>query len=189
MCVFSISSVPSIPAWFVRCIEMGVVADRSVSRISRRIRVRGLVQGVGFRPTVWRLARSFGLTGEVANDGGGVVIEITGEARRIDEFIVALPRKCPPLARIDEITQQPLPTREYPAFRIASSGGGEIRTGVVPDAATCPACLAELADAADRRHRYPFTNCTHCGPRLSILRRIPYDRVKTINTLFFPRKR
>ncbi len=144
------------------------------------IRVRGLVQGVGFRPTVWRHARKLGLQGDVRNDGAGVLIRAWGEPGAIDALCEALGRDCPPLARIDALERQPL--REPPAtagFAILMSDPSRVRTGVVPDAATCAACRAEILDPADRRYRYPFTNCTHCGPRLSIVRAIPYDRANT----------
>jgi hydrogenase maturation protein HypF len=148
------------------------------------IRVGGLVQGVGFRPTVWRLARDCGLTGDVRNDAAGVRVRVAGSAAAIDRFCQRLLAECPPLARIDTLERHPLtePLTEPLAaddFRITGSGSGEVHTGVVADAATCPACLAETLDPAARRHRYPFTNCTHCGPRLSILRAIPYDRANT----------
>ena len=147
---------------------------------TRRIRIRGVVQGVGFRPTVWRLARAFGLRGEVCNDGQGVSILACAPGARIDAFLHALRAACPPLARIDGIEQSDDPGAFIgDDFRIAESGAGGVRTGIVPDAATCPDCLRELNDPADRRHRYPFINCTHCGPRLSIVWRIPYDRAST----------
>jgi hydrogenase maturation protein HypF len=143
-------------------------------------RVRGLVQGVGFRPAVWRLATSFGLRGEVLNDGEGVLIRAWGPPDALDGFSLSLRREVPRLARIDDIVRQPLPGGpESDEFRIVGSGAGRVRTGVVADAATCPECLAELFDPANRRYRYPFTNCTHCGPRLSIVRAIPYDRATT----------
>jgi hydrogenase maturation protein HypF len=142
--------------------------------------VRGLVQGVGFRPAVWRLATSFGLRGEVLNDGEGVLIRAWGPPDALDGFSLSLRREVPRLARIDDIVRQPLPGGpESDEFRIVGSGAGRVRTGVVADAATCPECLAELFDPANRRYRYPFTNCTHCGPRLSIVRAIPYDRATT----------
>lgn len=143
-------------------------------------RVRGLVQGVGFRPAVWRLATSLGLRGEVLNDGEGVLIRAWGPADALDGFSRSLRRDVPRLARIDDIVRQPLPGGpERNDFRIVGSNAGLVRTGVVPDAATCPECLAEIFNPADRRYRYPFTNCTHCGPRLSIVRAIPYDRATT----------
>lgn len=148
------------------------------------IRVRGLVQGVGFRPTVWRLARDHGLAGDVCNDGEGVLIRVwLGPRSRpdaIDRFCAGLRDQPPPLARIDAIERSALSSPPpSPEFHIQSSDTTPVRTGVVPDAATCQACAAEIADPRDRRYRYPFTNCTHCGPRLSIVRSIPYDRANT----------
>ncbi len=144
------------------------------------IRVRGLVQGVGFRPTVWRLARDLDLPGDVRNDGQGVVIHVWGDRGRSDALCARLIRDCPPLARIDTLERLPL-TESVPGegFHILASDPSEVRTGVVPDAATCERCCAEILDPESRRYRYPFTNCTHCGPRLSILRGIPYDRAQT----------
>ncbi|KAB2920509.1 MAG: carbamoyltransferase HypF [Hyphomicrobiaceae bacterium] len=148
-------------------------------------RVRGLVQGVGFRPTVWRLARAHGLAGEVLNDGEGVLIRAWGSADALDTFVAALGREPPPLARIDTIERHALTGAPATAdFLIGDSRSGTVRTGIVPDAATCPACLADIADAGNRRYRYPFTNCTHCGPRLSIVRAIPYDRANTSMAVF-----
>ncbi len=144
------------------------------------IRVRGLVQGVGFRPAVWHLARECGLVGEVWNDAEGVLIRAWGEAEQLSRFVQRLEAEAPPLSHIEKIERAritgPAPTRQ---FSIVASQQGEILTGVVPDAATCPACLTEVLDRHDRRFRYPFTNCTHCGPRLSIIRAIPYDRRNT----------
>ncbi len=153
----------------------------------RRIRVRGLVQGVGFRPFVWRLARKGGLAGDVRNDGDGVIIRVWGARERLDAFLEGLGTGAPPLARIDTIEQDelaPLPPGKDRCFTILPSGEGRIRTGVIPDAATCPDCQAEISDPADRRYRYAFTNCTHCGPRLSIIRAIPYDRATTAMAAF-----
>ncbi len=149
------------------------------------IRVRGLVQGVGFRPTVWRLARRFGLSGEVLNDGEGVLIRAWGPAAALAEFEIALSTDAPPLARIDSVECTPLTAAfEGSGFRIVESQRGTVRTGIPADAATCPACLADIRDPANRRYRYPFTNCTHCGPRLSIVRAIPYDRATTSMAAF-----
>lgn len=144
------------------------------------IRVRGLVQGVGFRPTVWRLAQELGLQGDVRNDGAGVLIRLWGEQGLTDRFCERLLRDCPPLARIDNLERQPLsePLVMH-GFAILASDPSAVRTGVVPDAATCARCREEILDPKDRRYRYPFTNCTHCGPRFSILRAIPYDRANT----------
>jgi hydrogenase maturation protein HypF len=150
-----------------------------------RLRVRGQVQGVGFRPTVWRIARELGLDGDVRNDGEGVLIRLFAPAPRVDDFCRRLRVECPPLARIDALERAPIEARPRRAgFHIVESAATEVRTGVVPDAATCPACRAEIADPADRRYRYPFTNCTHCGPRLTIVRAIPYDRANTSMSVF-----
>lgn len=148
---------------------------------TRRIRVSGLVQGVGFRPTVWRFAHEEGLTGYVLNDGGGVAIEATGPPSAVERFCRRLSAEAPPLARIDgiETTVVSEPGEPATAFVIRDSAAGVVATGIVPDAATCPDCLAECLDQSDRRHGYAFTNCTHCGPRLSIVQAIPYDRRTT----------
>lgn len=144
------------------------------------IRVRGLVQGVGFRPTVWKLARECGLWGDVCNDAQGVLIQAWGTPASRAIFLRRLRDEAPPLSRIDALESTPLEGRsEHRDFRITPSVAGAVHTGVVPDAATCDACVAEVVDPRDRRHGYAFTNCTHCGPRLSIVRRIPYDRAYT----------
>ena len=153
------------------------------------IRVRGLVQGVGFRPTVWRLARDHGLSGDVRNDGEGVLIRVwpdpVAPADIVDRFCSSLRAQCPPLARIDTIERSSLAAPPPgPGFNIEASNPTGIRTGIVPDAATCEACAGEIEDPRDRRYRYPFTNCTHCGPRLSIVRAIPYDRTNTSMAVF-----
>lgn len=153
------------------------------------IRVRGLVQGVGFRPTVWRLAHDCGLLGDVRNDGEGVLIRVApgpgADPGAIDRFCQRLRDDCPPLARIDAIERAPWPHPPVAdGFLILPSDATAVHTGIVADAATCAACAAEILDPADRRHRYPFTNCTHCGPRLSIVRGIPYDRARTSMSVF-----
>lgn len=144
------------------------------------VRVRGLVQGVGFRPTVWRLATECGLSGEVGNDGAGVFIRIWGPPERRARFLRRLQAEPPPLARIESLESEPL-DRACPktGFHIVDSRGGPVRTGVVPDAATCPECLADISDPENRRYGYAFANCTHCGPRLSIVSAVPYDRRNT----------
>ncbi len=153
--------------------------------IAEKIRVRGLVQGVGFRPTVWRIARELDLCGDVRNDGEGVLARLWGEASQIGRFCERLLAECPPLARIDRVERSALLGEPPPgAFRILASDATAVHTGVVPDAATCAACRTEIFDPADRRFRYPFTNCTHCGPRLSIVRAIPYDRSNTSMSVF-----
>ncbi|MDQ3512036.1 MAG: carbamoyltransferase HypF [Pseudomonadota bacterium] len=149
------------------------------------IRVRGLVQGVGFRPTVWRLARECGLAGDVCNDAEGVLIRAWGEPAARERFRHRLRDEPPPLARIDALESSPLEGASPAAdFSIAASAGGAVHTGIVADAATCDACLDDVRDPGNRRHRYPFTNCTHCGPRLSIVRQIPYDRATTSMAVF-----
>jgi hydrogenase maturation protein HypF len=148
--------------------------------VAEQIRVQGLVQGVGFRPTVWRLARENGLRGAVWNDSKGVEIHICGKKSQIDRFCEQLMLHPPPLAKIDSLTRQStdqLPQQDE--FTITESCSGAVQTGVVADAATCDDCLMDIADKENRRYRYPFTNCTHCGPRLTIIEGIPYDRVNT----------
>jgi hydrogenase maturation protein HypF len=151
------------------------------------IRVTGLVQGVGFRPTVWRLASQCGLAGSVRNDAQGVLIEAWGSGPSIDEFVRRLSSEPPPLARIEAIIRYPLVGEDGGAtesFQIIASHPGASHTGVAADAATCPDCLCEVMNPGDRRFRYAFTNCTHCGPRLSIIESIPYDRAETSMAAF-----
>ncbi len=152
--------------------------------VRRRVRVRGIVQGVGFRPTVYRLATERGLGGWVLNDAEGVVVEAEGPAAAVDDFLRALSADPPPLARITAIEPADAEPRGETAFRIAASEGGRRRALISPDTAVCPDCLRELLDPADRRHRYPFINCTNCGPRYSIIRDIPYDRPNTTMARF-----
>ncbi|GAB5468367.1 MAG: carbamoyltransferase HypF [Rhodospirillales bacterium] len=139
--------------------------------------VRGQVQGVGFRPTVWRLATELGLSGEVRNSGEGVEIRLWGAA--VERFAERLLAEVPALARIDGIERQPIEAPAPSGFAIADSAAGDPRVGVTPDAATCPDCLAEVRDPFANRYRYPFANCTNCGPRFSILQGAPYDRAET----------
>lgn len=144
------------------------------------IRVRGTVQGVGFRPTVWRLACDEGLVGEVFNDGFGVLIRTTGSATAITQFLRRLQSEAPPLSQIEEVQTRSLSdVWDFEDFRIAESSAGENRTRVTPDAAICAACRAEVLDPDERRYGYPFANCTHCGPRFSIVKAVPYDRANT----------
>jgi len=144
------------------------------------IRVCGIVQGVGFRPTVYRLAKVFGLKGEVYNDGKGVLIRVSGSEEIITDFVNKLYQECPPLARINQVVRG-LYWGEFnfDNFVISPSINGVIKTQVSPDAASCPQCQREIFDPFSRYFRYPFTNCTHCGPRLTIIRAIPYDRDNT----------
>ena len=156
--------------------EHGVINTRH----TLEIRVRGVVQGVGFRPTIWRLAREEGLVGEVFNDGFGVLIRTTGTADALSRFRDRLRVDAPPLSRIETIDVQYLKhVLDYEEFRIVASVAGENRTRVAPDAAICAACRAEVEEAAERRYGYPFANCTHCGPRFSIVNEVPYDRAHT----------
>ncbi|MCR9138154.1 MAG: carbamoyltransferase HypF [Alphaproteobacteria bacterium] len=153
--------------------------------IGKHIRINGSVQGVGFRPFAWQIARETAVTGFVRNDGNGVVIEIHGDAPVLDAFVRRLTVDLPPLARIDrmdvrDIVRDALPER----FEILASENRGEGTGIVPDAATCPACLDDIRNPADRRFGHAFANCTHCGPRLSIVRTIPYDRRSTSMAAF-----
>ncbi len=144
-----------------------------------RIRIRGTVQGVGFRPFVWRLAHQYQLAGHVLNDGEGLLIDVWGNKSLLDGFSEALLKDCPPLARIDSLQHQFLSDQSTKGFQIIPSQSGVVQTGIVADAATCSACIADIHNPENRRYRYPFTNCTNCGPRLSIIDAIPYDRVNT----------
>jgi hydrogenase maturation protein HypF len=178
--------LPVVPWWWVTVdAPQAGGARRGGGMSSEQIRVRGLVQGVGFRPTVWRLAHDLGLRGDVRNDGDGVLIRVSGSSEDLDAFCARLHAECPPLARIDALQRSPTgDPAAGPGFEIVASDAGEVHTGVVADAATCAACCAEIRDPHDRRYRYPFTNCTHCGPRLSIVRAIPYDRANTSMSVF-----
>jgi hydrogenase maturation protein HypF len=146
----------------------------------KQISVRGVVQGVGFRPFVYRLAHDHGLTGWVLNHSGGVDIEIEGPPPSLDAFVHDLTAQAPPLARIVAVEVVDAPPDGYTRFEIRHSVAEEGRYQLIsPDIATCTDCLGELLDPNDRRHRYPFTNCTNCGPRFTIIRDIPYDRPLT----------
>ena len=144
------------------------------------IRVRGTVQGVGFRPTVYRLAKACGLFGDVCNDGKGVLIRVLGKESAITEFVAKLQQECPPLGKITQLIRQPYQGElKCDDFVITHSVNSQVKTAISPDAATCPQCQQEIFSLYSRYYRYPFTNCTHCGPRLSIIRAIPYDRCNT----------
>jgi len=147
----------------------------------RRLSIAGQVQGVGFRPFVYRLARELGLGGFVINDTGGVTIEVQGARRTVESFQRRLLAELPPLAHISRCDVADLPRTDGPGgFEIRPSAGGELTDAqVTVDTATCADCLAEMNDPSDRRYRYPFINCTNCGPRYTIVRRIPYDRPNT----------
>ena len=145
-----------------------------------RARVQGTVQGVGFRPFVYRLAHEQGLGGYVLNDELGVLLEVEGARGAVEAFLGRLREEAPPLAVIDRVACDPLAPRGEHEFRIlASTRTGAGSAPVTPDSASCPDCLAELADPRDRRFRYPFVNCTNCGPRFTIVTGVPYDRPLT----------
>jgi len=151
-----------------------------MSKQAQRISVRGVVQGVGFRPFVYRLAREHGLAGWVLNHSGGVEIQVEGAAALLAAFARDLREQAPPRARIEGVEVAELPAAGYTTFDIRPSVSEEGRYQLIsPDIATCPDCLRELLDPDDRRYRYPFTNCTNCGPRFTIIADIPYDRPLT----------
>jgi hydrogenase maturation protein HypF len=146
----------------------------------RGVTVRGVVQGVGFRPFIYRIAHEEKLAGWIGNDTDGVTIEVEGAAESVDEFVRRVRADAPPLARIDSISLRELaPTGETGFQIVASEVLGRVSTGIPADAATCADCLRELLDPNDRRFRYAFLNCTNCGPRFTITRSIPYDRPQT----------
>jgi hydrogenase maturation protein HypF len=145
-----------------------------------QLRVRGVVQGVGFRPYVYNLARRHGLNGFVLNSPRGVFIEVEGSAGAVEAFVVALPAEAPPLVRIAEILRSVIPAVGESEFAIRHSEGGESAFALIPpDICVCEACLADSHDPRNRRFEYPFTNCTNCGPRYSIILDVPYDRPMT----------
>jgi hydrogenase maturation protein HypF len=148
--------------------------------VAAAVRVEGIVQGVGFRPFAYALATRLGLAGLVGNDVDGVFAEVEGEPAAVAEFLRALERDAPPLARVERVTATPMAPAGKDSFEIvASDPGGRRRALIAADTATCADCLRELADPADRRFRYPFINCTNCGPRFTIVRDVPYDRPLT----------
>jgi hydrogenase maturation protein HypF len=158
-----------------------LVASPSADSVARLgIRVRGAVQGVGFRPFVYRLAHELTLSGWVGNDAAGVAIEVQGAATEIDRFVQRLSADAPRLARVESIeTREESPLTPAAGFVIVESKAGVITTSVPTDAAVCADCLRELFDPLDRRYRYAFINCTQCGPRYTITRALPYDRAQT----------
>lgn len=150
-----------------------------------QVKVQGIVQGVGFRPFVYQLAHRLQLEGWVRNRADGVEAEIAGHPDDVQAFLRALPREAPPLARIVNIEATDRPFQSLGPFQIVQSVDRESRATLIsPDVCTCPDCLRELMDPKDRRYRYPFINCTHCGPRFTIIQDIPYDRSKTTMAAF-----
>ncbi len=159
----------------------------AISAVTRRARlnVGGAVQGVGFRPFVYRLASRLELGGWVANDNAGVTIEVEGDAGRVDEFVRALRKQPPPLADVTKVSvQEAEPTGSHDFEIRASTAGGPPTAVLHPDEATCPKCVSEVLDPADRRYLYPFTNCTDCGPRYTIIEAVPFDRENTTMRAF-----
>jgi hydrogenase maturation protein HypF len=153
--------------------------------VRHRIRVVGVVQGVGFRPFVHRLATELALVGHVGNDTSGVFIEVEGGAAAVERFKARLVTEAPPLAKIFAVEASTIAVADDDTFRIVESQvAGAVRTFVSPDIAVCDDCLAELFDATDRRARYPFINCTNCGPRFTITVSLPYDRPNTTMRAF-----
>ena len=152
---------------------------------TEEIRIRGTVQGVGFRPTVCRIAKDLKLKGDVCNDGEGVLIRVCGNQESIEEFIKRIQQESPRLANINQLTRIPFQEElVFNDFTITHSVNNAIKTQIAPDAATCEDCKQEIFDPLSRYYRYPFTNCTHCGPRLSIIKAIPYDRHNTSMKMF-----
>jgi hydrogenase maturation protein HypF len=148
--------------------------------VRKEVEVSGIVQGVGFRPFVYRLATERRLSGTIKNTSSGVVIEIQGPAELVEDFLACLRTEAPPLALVTGVRSRDLPCNHDQGFRILPSRLGEARRALIsPDVAVCSDCLRELFDPADRRYRYPFINCTNCGPRYTIVRDIPYDRART----------
>ena len=148
--------------------------------VAKRLKVNGIVQGVGFRPFVFQLAEKYGLKGNVANTSSGVVIHVEGSAGHVASFESDLTNQSPPLAYIVEISDQTAVVKKFADFAIVKSkDGSAMSTLISPDVSVCDDCLAELFDPNDRRYQYPFINCTNCGPRYTIIDDIPYDRPKT----------
>jgi len=153
--------------------------DQAKGIIRRNLTISGAVQGVGFRPFVYRLANDLGLSGWVCNTSQGVVIEAEGDVSAVEEFEVRLTTEAPEHAILRSLRSQNIPVTGESGFEIRPSEGGLPTTLILPDLATCPDCLAEILQPSNRRYRYPFTNCTHCGPRFSIVEKLPYDRPNT----------
>jgi hydrogenase maturation protein HypF len=172
-------AAPRTPSEGLATTEVGVTPHRL------RYTIIGVVQGVGFRPFVHRLATGLGLSGFVGNDALSVFVEVQGAHAALTEFERRLAREAPPMAIISDVTSESLPLIDETDFTIVSSATGTgVRTLVPPDVATCDACLAEMFDPSDRRYRHPFITCTDCGPRFTIMRDVPYDRPATTMSSF-----
>ncbi|MBM7790115.1 carbamoyltransferase HypF [Tenggerimyces flavus] len=163
---------------------MGASAAGAASRERRRVLVSGVVQGVGFRPFVYALAREHGLSGWVGNDASGVHVEVEGEPAAVAAFCVRIAADAPPLAVVESVLSNKVAVRGGTEFVIHGSSAGSGRTLVSPDVATCTDCLRELADPSDRRYRHPFISCVNCGPRFTIITGLPHDRATTTMTGF-----
>ena len=148
--------------------------------LSKRLVIKGMVQGVGFRPFIFNLANRFSLKGDVSNISSGVLINIEGRAGDIDSFCNLIPVQCPPLALVTDISIQNVSFKKFNDFSISASSMDNDKTGMIlSDISICDKCVSEMFDPLDRRFQYPFINCTECGPRYSIIEDIPYDRHKT----------
>ncbi len=163
-----------------------VTLSTGAGRAAVRLRVTGLVQGVGFRPFVYRLAVRHGLDGWVRNTTGEVQIALEGAGLELDAFLQELRIEAPPLARIEAIDLLPEPPSGFGGFAILPSEASPLTGLVSPDVGICEACLEELFDPSDRRYRYPFITCTECGPRYTIIEALPYDRERTSMAAFPP---
>src|SRR5579862_1030346 len=158
-------------------------ADGAISR--KHIHVRGIVQGVGFRPFVYNLAQGLGLSGYLLNSSAGVTIEIEGQGSELDRFVSRLAVEAPPLAHIEDVAVTPLEPAGYSGFAIRESREEPGRlVPVSPDISTCDECMRDFRNPENRRYGYPFTNCTNCGPRYTITRKVPYDRPLTTMACF-----
>ncbi len=176
---------PGEPAPSSALPSTGLRAGAAGRTIRKAIEVSGIVQGVGFRPYVYRLATERGLSGTITNTAAGVAIEIQGPQEAVEDFLVRLPVEAPPLARITAVAVRELACDHDLGFRILESRAGEEHQVLIsPDVALCADCFRELFDSTDRRYRYPFINCTNCGPRYTIVRDIPYDRARTSMAIF-----
>ncbi|HUJ26602.1 MAG TPA: Sua5/YciO/YrdC/YwlC family protein, partial [Myxococcales bacterium] len=152
--------------------------------LGQHIEIRGTVQGVGFRPWVYRIAHDLGIAGRVSNDAAGVIIDAFADGERLEKFRDVL-RRAPPPARVQTLTFRDIPAEATPDFTIVPSSASQARRiSIPPDLAVCPACAREVADKRDRRYGYAFTNCTHCGPRFTIAVEVPYDRPATTMASF-----
>ena len=164
--------VPQLALW-QRNSRMAVM--QTIDRL--RVHVRGTVQGVGFRPFVYGLAQTLNLSGFVLNDGAGVVVEVEGANTNV--FMERLRDHAPPLARIDGVEFVSVPPEGKAGFHILASAGGTVLTRIPADAAICPECLNDMRNPDSRFYQYPFVTCTHCGPRYTMTRSLPYDRPQT----------